>query len=203
MFQDGWICSACWKSNRARDARCYACKTPRAQQVSTERGSVVAKVKPEAQLAGRMDAQVPLLAMLTAWPLRLTGIAAVGLGAIGAVLTLLSRGAGQPPVLGMDAKLFVLLIMMAIIATGALQIFLAQSVRRHARWAYAITIIIGLAVSLTRLLDLIPASPLLSGRSLAIYYGSAWIYLAMAVLAAVLLAMSFVGQEREPDSSRA
>jgi len=141
--------------------------------------------------------------MLTAWPLRITGVAAVGLGAIGAVLTLLSRGAGQPPVLGIDAKLFVFLVMLAIIAVGALQIFLANSVRSHARWAYAITIVIGLAVSVTRLLDLIPTSPLMSGRSLAIYYGGAWIYLAMAVLAAVLLVMSLVGQEREPDSSRA
>jgi hypothetical protein len=150
-----------------------------------------------------MDAQVPLLAMLTAWPLRITGVAAIGFGAIGAVLTLLSRGAGQPPVLGIDAKLFVLLAMMAIIAIGALQIFVAHSVRRHARWAYAVTAIVGLAVSLTRLLDLIPATPLMSGRSLAIYYGGAWIYLAMAVLAAVLLAISFVGEQREPDSSRA
>ena len=28
-FADGWICKACWKSNRPQDPICYRCKTPR------------------------------------------------------------------------------------------------------------------------------------------------------------------------------
>ena len=28
-FADGWICKACWKSNRPQDPVCYRCKTPR------------------------------------------------------------------------------------------------------------------------------------------------------------------------------
>ena len=27
-FADGWICKACWKSNRPQDPVCYRCKTP-------------------------------------------------------------------------------------------------------------------------------------------------------------------------------
>ena len=28
-FADGWVCKACWKSNRPKDPVCYRCKTPR------------------------------------------------------------------------------------------------------------------------------------------------------------------------------
>jgi hypothetical protein len=28
-FADGWVCRACWKSNRPQDLVCYRCKTPR------------------------------------------------------------------------------------------------------------------------------------------------------------------------------
>lgn len=28
-FADGWVCRACWKSNRPQDAVCYRCRTPR------------------------------------------------------------------------------------------------------------------------------------------------------------------------------
>ncbi|HEX2767507.1 MAG TPA: hypothetical protein VHR55_12830 [Candidatus Limnocylindria bacterium] len=34
-FADGWICRSCWKPNRARDARCYRCKTPRDADAAT------------------------------------------------------------------------------------------------------------------------------------------------------------------------
>src|SRR5215210_444883 len=28
-FRDGWICKACWKSNRPQDPYCLRCRTPR------------------------------------------------------------------------------------------------------------------------------------------------------------------------------
>lgn len=174
-FRDGWVCLACWKPNRAQDNRCFACKTPRDQQTTVKAGSLTEKVKPGSDLVGRLDAEVPLLALLTAWPMRIAGVAAIGLGSLGFVLTLLSRGEGQPAVFGMDAKMFVGLVMFGVVLLGALQVFLADGVRRHARWAYVLTILIGLAVGAGRLLDVTPSTPLLSGSSMAIYRGGAWL----------------------------
>ena len=34
-FADGWVCRACWKPNRARDNRCYRCKTERDADTAT------------------------------------------------------------------------------------------------------------------------------------------------------------------------
>jgi hypothetical protein len=165
--------------------------------MSVNAGSLQEAVKPGAHLTGRMDAQMPILAWLTAWPLRVAGIAAIALGSLGFVLTLLSRGEGQPPVLGIDAKLFVGLVMLAVVLIGALQVFLANSVRRHARWAYALTIVIGLGVAASRLINVDATPEGMPSASLVIYRGAGWLYLAMAVLATALLVVSFIN--RAPD----
>jgi len=34
-FADGWVCKACWKSNRPQDPVCYRCKTPRGADEAT------------------------------------------------------------------------------------------------------------------------------------------------------------------------
>src|SRR5688572_24024632 len=51
-FADGWICKACWKSNRPQDPVCYRCKTPRDADelgVEAQRAAVAAKAEqPEA-----------------------------------------------------------------------------------------------------------------------------------------------------------
>jgi hypothetical protein len=192
MFRDGWVCVACWKPNRASDSRCYACKTAREQQATVEAGSLAEKVRPGSHLVGRLDARVPFLAMLAAWPMRAAGAAGVGIGSLGLLLTMLSRGAGQPPVFGLEARLFVGLVMIAVVLFGVGQIFLANSVQRHARWAYGLTILIGLIVSATRLLDPAGRPAVMSGLALTVYIGAAWLYLAMAILAAALLVASFL-----------
>jgi hypothetical protein len=51
-FADGWTCRACWKGNRAQDAVCYRCKTPRGADdaaVEAQRAAkAAAEEKPEA-----------------------------------------------------------------------------------------------------------------------------------------------------------
>jgi hypothetical protein len=51
-FADGWICKACWKSNRPQDPVCYRCKTPRDADdaaVKAQREAAAAKAeRPEA-----------------------------------------------------------------------------------------------------------------------------------------------------------
>lgn len=52
MFADGWTCRACWKPNRAQDAVCLRCKTPREAdeaEVEQRRASAAARAEqPEA-----------------------------------------------------------------------------------------------------------------------------------------------------------
>ena len=51
-FADGWICKACWKSNRPQDPVCYRCKTPRDADdaaVEAQRAAAAARAEqPEA-----------------------------------------------------------------------------------------------------------------------------------------------------------
>ena len=51
-FADGWICKACWKSNRPQDPACYRCKTPRDADdavVEAQRAAAIARAeRPEA-----------------------------------------------------------------------------------------------------------------------------------------------------------
>jgi hypothetical protein len=47
-FADGWICKACWKSNRPQDPVCYRCKTPRdadESAVEAQRAAAVARAE--------------------------------------------------------------------------------------------------------------------------------------------------------------
>jgi uncharacterized membrane protein len=52
MFADGWTCRACWKPNRAQDAVCLRCKTPREAdetEVEARRAAAAARAEqPEA-----------------------------------------------------------------------------------------------------------------------------------------------------------
>jgi hypothetical protein len=44
-FADGWVCRACWKSNRPQDPVCYRCKTPRDADDDAVEASRVAAVE--------------------------------------------------------------------------------------------------------------------------------------------------------------
>lgn len=194
MFEDGWVCRACWKPNRAQDDRCFRCKTPRDQQAQVEAGSQVAKIRPGAHLEGRLDAEIPVLAMLVAWPLRAYGALTVLIGLLIVGITLLSW-APRPPIMGINWQLFVVSAGMIVIILGALQIFFANSVRRHARWAYVVALMFGLLGSLPRLLNLVPSTQVPEGLGHTIWLIGPWLYLAMAIGAVVLLLTSFIRRD--------
>jgi hypothetical protein len=47
-FADGWVCRACWKSNRPQDPVCYRCRTPRdADEVAVEATRAAAAAREE------------------------------------------------------------------------------------------------------------------------------------------------------------
>jgi hypothetical protein len=194
VFNDGWVCRACWKPNRPSDERCYRCKTPRDQQATVEAGTLRAVAEPGGATEGRLDAQFPLLAFLVSWPLRAAGAAAIGGGILVFLGAMLSRGEGAPPVFGMDARMFLGLLGFGFFVFGSLQIYVARSVQRFARWAYAIALVFALAGSLPRLLGLVQMPAQFAGGASTVWLGLAVVYAALAVMAVFLLAASFMGR---------
>ena len=190
MIRDGWVCRACWKPNGPAEDRCYRCKTPREGQMEVEAGSRTNDIRPDAHLDGRLDAELPILALLAAWPLRIYGVASIGIGILIFLLALASPPSDEP-VLGMDAKVFLGILSFAVVCWGALQIFLAKSVRRHARWAYVIAFLFGLGGALPRLLNL-EAADELTGAARTIWLVGPFLYLGVALCAVALLVTSFM-----------
>ena len=202
MIRDGWICRACWKPNRAQDDRCYRCKTPRDQQLDVAAGSLKETSAPEYANRGRMDMELGLLAAVVAWPTWLSG----WLGIIGGVLTfllaLLGLAGGQQSnalILGITGAILVLL--------GWLVVFLARSVRRHARWAYAIVAFFYLVGSVPWFLGLGQLPPDLAAQVPDWYVTvqNIWagISLVLGIGALVLLITSFMRRGTDEPTPRA
>lgn len=192
MFRDGWICSACWKPNRSADDRCYVCKTPRGQVPSDQTGMAAPSIGSSTKSQGRLDTRFAFLTLLVSLPLRVTGVLSIVTGILVVALGLLSGGRGEP-VLGMSPIVIFGIFAFVVVAFGALQLFVARSVQRFSRWAYAVALVLGLTASLPRLLGLVHPSAQVSGSMLTVYLGVAWVYLALAALAAFLLVASMAG----------
>ena len=199
MIQGGWVCRACWKSNRPEDARCYRCKTPREQQMAVEAGSLKERTQPGYKLRGRMDAQLGLLAMVVAFPMLLSA----WLGMIGGVLlfvyALLELISGDQ-----EAALGLGVIAAVIFVISLLWRFISRSVRRHARWAYAIAAVVYLLPSapwLLGLVDLPREYQALPEAYFTIQTVIALIYLALGIGATVLLIASFLREDRDEAST--
>lgn len=192
MFRDGWICAACWKPNRSADDRCYLCKTPRGQVPPDQAGIVAPRIGPSTKGPSRFDRRFAFLTLLVSLPLRFTGVLSIIAGVLVFVLALLSGGRGEL-VLGMSPTLIFVIFGFVAVAYGALQLFVARSVQRFARWAYAGALFLGLASSLPRLLGLVRPSAQVSGSMLTVYLVVAWVYLALGAMAAFLLVASMAG----------
>lgn len=196
MFRDGWVCRACWKSNRPQDTACYVCKAPREVQPTADAGT-----PDRTGPVTRLDARFGLLAALVAWPLRILGVVTVILSTVGFIIVALGgSGESLPPVFGLGAKTFALIFMFGLAVLGALQVIVAKAVQQHARWAYVVALLIGVAVSAQRLVEGPPAPVVDYGRDMAAYWGTLGVYAAIAVLSAVLLVASFVDHEAQARS---
>ena len=197
MIQGDWICRACWKSNRPGDDRCYRCKTPREAQVEVAPGSMKEQIAPGYQMRGRMDTDMSLLAMLVAWPMWLFG----WIGIIGGVF------AGIGGLVGGNSENALISVVVAtvLIVVGVIYIFLSRSVRRHARWAYAITAIVYLLPSAPALLGIVevPAGVVVPDWYLNVQTILAIVYIVLGLGAVFLLITSFIRQgDGEPSASK-
>jgi hypothetical protein len=198
MIEGGWICRACWKSNRPGDDRCYRCKTPREAQVEVAPGSLKEQTAPGYTMRGRMDTNLSLLAMLVAWPMWLSG----WLGIIGGVLAGIG---GALSLIGGDSENALLSVFggALVIVLGAFVIFIARSVRRYARWAYVIAAVGYLLPSAPALLGIVevPAGVVVPDWYLNVQTVLAIIYLVLGLGAVFLLITSFIRQGDEGTSA--
>lgn len=202
MFPDGWICRACWKPNRPGDDRCYVCKTPREEQLVVEAGSLKERAKPGFEKRGRLDSDLGIVAGIVAWPMWLSGV----LGIIGgAFILFLALIAGdRVDTAGTSVRLVLLITAVVIILFSMLWIFVSRSVRRQARWAYAIAILV---YGVPGLVALLWSVPLPSQVELPAWYGVAetifeWLYLVLGLMAVMLLAASFMRSDDEAAEGR-
>jgi hypothetical protein len=146
------------------------------------------------ELKGRLDGDLGILAYLAAWPLRVTGVLDIGFGALIAVAGLVRGDEGLPTLLGMSTNIWISLFGVAFIFIGSLKISLAKSVRRHARWAYVVTIVVGaLNIALTILSPSVPAD---AGQAASVGTQiDAWITFGIVLCAATLLVTSYIRRE--------
>jgi hypothetical protein len=192
VIEGGWVCRACWRPNGPNEERCYRCHTPRDQQLAVEAGSLQASTEPGAELKGRLDADLGLLAFFAVLPMSVSGVLSIVGGALIVVLGLILIGdARMPEVYGMNSAILLSFVGLVAIVVGALQIFLARSVRRHARWAYVVTLVLALVACAPRLL--VDAPPELTNQvALTAWWIDTWIYVWIAFASTALLFASFV-----------
>lgn len=191
MIEGGWVCKACWKPNRPDETVCYRCRTPRAEQKAVAAGSKVAVLDPMYDKRGRLDIEWPILARAVSWPLGFGG----ALGLIGGFL---GFGAGSligesgETLLGLDIGTLVMLLAVFTMALSAARIFVARSIQRFARWAYAIAIALTALGSFPYLLGLLPSPYEAGSLSADLHRFDVILNLLMFVGAIALLVMSYI-----------
>jgi cell shape-determining protein MreD len=134
-FTDGWVCKACWKSNRPQDPVCYRCKTPRDaddETVEAQRAAAEARVEQPEAIPDAVVAVPVVIFRSYARVWQRGGFVVVGFMAllafggvtdVGYLLLTGSLGAG-------------------LIVSGFLAVEVAEEVRNREAWAFAVGIVI-------------------------------------------------------------
>jgi hypothetical protein len=134
-FADGWVCKACWKSNRNQDPVCYRCRTPRDADVA----EVEARKAAAAAAAERPEAVPDIVIALPVVIFR--GYARVwqrgGLGVMGFLLLIAFAGVTDPGYLlltgGLGAGIFI---------GGILAGEVSEGMRDREIWAFVVGIML-------------------------------------------------------------
>jgi hypothetical protein len=197
VIEGGWVCRACWRPNGPKEERCYRCHTPRDQQLAVEAGSLKKQTEVGAELVGRLDTNLGLIAWLVVLPMRVGAVLSIVVGGFLFVLGLLLADRGLPQVGGLDGNIVVSLAGLLAILNGALTIFLVKSVLRHARWAYVVMLLLSLAAIAPRVLGA-EVPDLTSEAAQTVWWIATWWYVAIGLSMALLLLASFVRQEAAP-----
>ena len=143
-FADGWVCQSCWKPNRARDARCYRCKTERGADKATiearQRALEVDAARDAARRERVPDVVTVLPAAVFAWYGRLVIVG----GVLSLLLTPLVLGNPDLPENGLILWLgFVL----GVLAAGVAMRWASGAMRTGNPWAFALALAVSVLLA--------------------------------------------------------
>jgi hypothetical protein len=187
-FADGWICKACWKSNRPKDPVCYRCKTPRdADDATVEAHRAEAEARTERPEA-IPDAVVALPVVIfrsyaRVWQrggfVVLGFLILIAIGGVTDVGYLLLTG-------GMGAGLII---------CGLAAVEVAEEMRNREIWAFVVGIIISVVAVVSSVFAVDILAPGVFNPA-AIRWVSAIVFGGAAVAAAAGLVLMFLRRER-------
>ena len=198
-FADGWVCQSCWKPNRARDARCYRCKTERGADKATiearHRSLEVHAARDAARRERVPDVVTVLPATVFAWYGRLV--------IVGGVLFLLLTPLilGNPDLPGSALILWLGFALGALVAGVAMR-WASGAMRTGNPWAFALALAVSvlLAAGTLYLMNALPSGV---GNPTWMRYITLGVFGMSAILAMVGLLFSLSGDraEKAPDGS--
>jgi len=187
-FRDGWVCKACWKSNRQQDPVCYRCKTPRhaddAEVEQRRAAAAAAAEKPEAV----PDIVIALPVVI------FRGYARVwqrgGLGILALLLLIAFGGVTDPGYLlltgGMGAGIFV---------TGILAGEVSEGMRDREIWAFLVGIVLAIVGGIGSVFAFDALAPDLASPA-AIRWGSLIVFGGAGLAAIAGLVLLYVRRDR-------
>jgi hypothetical protein len=186
-FPDGWVCKACWKSNRLQDPVCYRCKTPRDADdatVEAQRAAAEARVEQPEAIPDAVVAVPVVIFRSYARVWQRGGFVVLGfliLIAIGGVTDvgylLLTGGMGG-----------------GLIVCGILAGEVAEEMRNREVWAFVVGIVISVVAVISSVLAVDILGPGLFDPA-AVRWVSAIVFGGAGVAAAVGLALLIVRRE--------
>jgi hypothetical protein len=186
-FADGWICKACWKSNRPQDPVCYRCKTPRdADEATVEAQRAQAEARAE-QPEAVPDIVVALPVVIfrsyaRVWQrggfVVLGFLILIAIGGVTDVGYLLLTG-------GMGAGLII---------SGILAGEVAEEMRNREVWAFLVGIVISVVAVISSVLAVNVLAPGLFNPN-AVRWVSVIVFGGAGLAAAAGLVMMFVRRE--------
>jgi hypothetical protein len=186
-FADGWVCKACWKSNRPHDPVCYRCKTPRDADDATVEAQRVAKEARAEQPEAIPDAVVAVPVVIfrsygRVWQrggfVVLGFLILIAIGGVTDVGYLLLTG-------GMGAGLIV---------SGILAGEIAEEMRNREVWAFVVGIVISVVAVVSSVLAVDVLAPGLFDPT-AVRWLSAIVFGGAGLAAAAGLALLFLRRE--------
>ena len=186
-FADGWICKACWKSNRPQDPICYRCKTPRDaddEAVKATRAAADARAEqPEAV----PDVVVALPVVIFRSYARVWQRG--GFGVLGFLVLIALGGVTDTGYLLLTGVLGA-----GLIVSGFLAVEVAEEMRNREVWAFVVGIVISIVAVISSVLAVNVLAPGLFDPT-AVRWLSAIVFGGAGLAAAAGLLMMFVRRE--------
>jgi hypothetical protein len=138
-FADGWVCQSCWKSNRAKDTRCYRCKAER----GADKAAIEANRAQREVVATRRDRVPDIVSTLPAFVFGWYGRIALVAGVLLFLLSLTVIGNPDAPANTLPISLGFAL---GVIAAGIAMRWASGAMRSSSPLAFAVALIASVAI---------------------------------------------------------